>query len=178
MRRAARGDRLALRGLYERHAPRVMAVALRIVRIPSEAEDVVQETFFEVWRRAPEYDPARGSPQAWLFTICRTRAIDRLRSRLASARVLGSEADPLGLSSPVENAEWRQARERIDAALAQLPVEQRKVLELAYFEGLSQSEIADRTGEALGTVKTRVRLGMEKLAGLLTELASGPGGRA
>jgi RNA polymerase sigma-70 factor (ECF subfamily) len=181
--RTARGDRQALRGLYERHAARAMALALRVLQRASEAEDVVQETFFEVWRRAPEFDPARGSPLAWIFTICRTRAIDHLRSRLAGARVLGQrEADPLVSGSPAESAEQRQTRERIDAALTQLPAEQRRVLELAYFEGLSQSEIASRTGEPLGTVKTRVRLGMEKLAGLLSELAessiAGRGGRA
>jgi RNA polymerase sigma-70 factor, ECF subfamily len=181
--RTARGDRQALRGLYERHASRAMALALRVLQRASEAEDVVQETFFEVWRRAPEFDPARGSPLAWIFTICRTRAIDHLRSRLAGARVLTQqEADPLVTGSPAESAEQRQARERIEAALMQLPAEQRRVLELAYFEGLSQSEIAGRTGEPLGTVKTRVRLGMEKLAGLLSELAdtsiAGRGGRA
>jgi RNA polymerase sigma-70 factor, ECF subfamily len=183
VRRAASGDRLALRSLYERHASRVMTVALRVLRLASEAEDVVQETFFEVWRRAPEFDPARGSPQAWILTICRTRAIDRLRSRAAGSRVLNQqEIDPQVVRSPAESAEQGQARERIDVALAQLPAEQRQVLELAYFEGLSQSEIASRTGEPLGTVKTRVRLGMEKLAGLLAELAAasivGSGGRS
>jgi RNA polymerase sigma-70 factor (ECF subfamily) len=171
IRRAARGDHQALHGLYERHAARAMALALRVLHQPTEAEEVVQESFFEVWRRAPEYDPVRGSPQAWIFTICRTRAIDRLRSRAAGARVLSQQdADANVASSPVEGAEQRQARERIDAALSQLPAEQRRVLELAYFEGLSQSEIAGRTGEPLGTVKTRVRLGMEKLASLLSEL--------
>jgi RNA polymerase sigma-70 factor (ECF subfamily) len=180
--RASRGDRQALQALYERYASKAMAVALRVLRLTSEAEEVVQETFLEVWRRAPEFDPARGSPQAWLLTICRTRAIDRLRSRVASARVLNQpEGGGLSAPSPSEGAERRQTRERIDAALARLPPEQRRVLELAYFEGLSQSEIAERTGEALGTVKTRVRLGMEKLASLLAELAevsiSGPGGK-
>jgi RNA polymerase sigma-70 factor (ECF subfamily) len=171
LRQVAEGERQALRWLYERYAPRAMAVAMRVLHLSGDAEEVVQETFVDVWRRAGEYEPARGSPQAWIATICRTRAIDRLRARAAGERVLKQlEAGPPEGPSPAEAAERRQVRERIAAALAQLPPEQRKVLELAYFEGLSQSEIAGRTGEPLGTVKTRVRLGMEKLALFLTEL--------
>jgi RNA polymerase sigma-70 factor, ECF subfamily len=186
IRQVAEGERQALRYLYDRYAARAMAVAVRILRTSGEAEEVVQETFVEIWRRAGEFEAARGSPQAWILTICRTRAIDKLRARAASERVLTRlEVDaPNGLS-PAEAAEQRQLRGQIDAALAQLPPEQRKVLELCYFEGLSQSEVASRTGEPLGTVKTRVRLGMEKLALLLAELkvtlgaqrGNGPGGR-
>jgi RNA polymerase sigma-70 factor (ECF subfamily) len=177
IRQVAEGERQALRWVYDRYAARCMAVALRILRSSSEAEEVVQETFVDVWRRAPEYEAARGSPQAWIATICRTRAIDRLRSRAANARVITQlQIDPPVGPSPVEAAERRQIREQIESALSRLPPEQRKVLELAYFEGLSQSEIASRTGEALGTVKTRVRLGMEKLAVLLAEVKESLGG--
>jgi RNA polymerase sigma-70 factor (ECF subfamily) len=171
LRRAARGEAEALRSLYERYSPIVFAVALRIVTNRSESEEVVQDTFLEVWRRAAEYDPRRGSPVAWIVTIGRTRAIDRLRARAAQDRMLAqADVAPASASSPAELTEGRQARERVQAALAELPAEQRRVLELAYFEGLSQSEIAKKTGDALGTVKTRVRLGMEKLSATLAEL--------
>ena len=144
---------------------------LRIVTNRTESEEVVQDTFLEVWRRAAEYDPRRGSPIAWIVTIGRTRAIDRLRARGAQERMLAqADAAPTSARSPAELTEGREARERVQAALAELPAEQRRVLELAYFEGLSQSEIAKKTGDALGTVKTRVRLGMEKLSATLAEL--------
>jgi RNA polymerase sigma-70 factor (ECF subfamily) len=105
-----------------------------------------------------------------MVTIARTRAIDRLRARASQDRTLAQSVAPSSAFSPAELAEGRQARERVQAALADLPAEQRRVLELAYFEGLSQSEIAKKTGDALGTVKTRVRLGMEKLSATLVEL--------
>ncbi len=171
LRRAGRGEAEALHGLYERYAPIVFAVALRIVTNRTESEEVVQDTFLEVWRRAAEYDPRRGSPIAWIVTIGRTRAIDRLRARGAQDRMLAQvDAAPASVRSPAELTEGREARERVQAALDELPAEQRRVLELAYFEGLSQSEIAKKTGDALGTVKTRVRLGMEKLSATLAEL--------
>jgi RNA polymerase sigma-70 factor (ECF subfamily) len=170
LRRAARGEAEALRSLYERYSPTIFAVALRILTNRSESEEVVQDTFLEVWRRAGEYDPRRGSPIAWMVTIARTRAIDRLRARASQDRTLAQSVAPSSAFSPAELAEGRQARERVQAALADLPAEQRRVLELAYFEGLSQSEIAKKTGDALGTVKTRVRLGMEKLSATLVEL--------
>lgn len=173
LRRVGRGEAEALRALYETQGPRLFAVALRVVRARADAEEVVQETFLEVWRRARDYDAGRGSPLAWMVTICRTRAIDRLRARGSQERIaqLALATPPPGASaSPSDAAEVGQLQARVQVALRDLPAEQRRVLELAYFEGLSQSEIAKETGDALGTVKTRVRLGMEKLAGLLPEL--------
>jgi len=171
LRQAGRGEAEALRGLYERYAPTIFAVALRILTNRSEAEDIVQETFLEVWRRAKEYDPRRGSPIAWMITIGRTRAIDRLRARASQDRTLAqSEVAQPQVFLPPDATEGREIRERVQAAMAGLPAEQRRVLELAYFEGLSQSEIAQKTGDALGTVKTRVRLGMEKLSAMLSEI--------
>jgi RNA polymerase sigma-70 factor (ECF subfamily) len=171
LRRAARGEAEALRGLYERYAPIVFAVGLRILANRNESEEVVQDTFLEVWRRAGEYDPRRGSPIAWVITIARTRAIDRLRARASQERMLvKTDSSPPPSASPADLNEDRELRERVQAALVGLPAEQRRVLELAYFEGLSQSEIAKKTGEALGTVKTRVRLGMEKLSAILAEV--------
>jgi RNA polymerase sigma-70 factor (ECF subfamily) len=166
----ARGDARALRSLYERHAGRVKAVALRVLASAPEAEEIVQETFVEVWRRSSQYDRGRGAVRAWIVTIARSRAIDRLRSRGAGERTvagLAREDRPTGGPSPLEDVEQRIERERVARALAELPDPQRRVIELAYFEGKTQREIAEVTGEPLGTIKTRVRLAMEKLAGLL-----------
>jgi RNA polymerase sigma-70 factor (ECF subfamily) len=170
--RVARGDSAALRTLYERHAARAMAVALRVLGARTESEEIVQETFVEIWKRAREFDVTRGSAASWISTIARSRAIDRVRARGASARTLSAiavEPPPAAAASPLEDVEQRLQRERISSALGELPVEQRRTIELAYFEGFSYREIAERTGEALGTVKTRARLGMEKLAILLGE---------
>jgi RNA polymerase sigma-70 factor (ECF subfamily) len=171
IRRVAGGDSRALRQLYDRCAPLALALALRIVRSRSEAEDVVQEAFLEAWKRAGSFDARRGSALSWVLAISRSRALDRLRARGSADRAAQEfareEAAPVQL--PIESAEQRQERERIQAALAALPQEQRAILELAYFEGLTQSEIAARTGDPLGTVKTRCRLALEKLAGLLGE---------
>ena len=147
-----------------------MAIALRVLKDRTEAEDVVQETFLEIWKRAAEFDANRGGADAWIVTIARSRAIDRLRSRDSAARAATASATPAPLpraAPPLELAEERQNRERIAAALATLPSEQRAAIELAYFEGLTQREISERTGDPLGTVKTRVRLAIEKLAAIL-----------
>ena len=170
--RVIEGDSAALRTIYDRCSPRVFGVSLRILGTRPDAEEVLQETFLEVWKRAREYNPSRGSVEGWVVTIARSRSIDRLRSRGAAAQL--SAADPssamsMGAPAPLEVAERRTDSERVEVALKALPPEQRRVLELAYFEGLSQSEIATRLGDPLGTVKTRVRLGMQKLAGLLAE---------
>ncbi|MHB8419302.1 MAG: RNA polymerase sigma factor [Myxococcales bacterium] len=172
VRRVADGDSWALRALYDRYAPRLMALALRCLNTRGDAEEIVQETFVEAWRRAREFDPIRGSPGAWLTTIARTRSIDRLRSRAVAGRVRAASAaePPEPPEGPGEEAARRQAAARVRAALETLPVEQREALELAYFEGLSHSEIAGRTRQPLGTVKTRVRLGMEKLLARLSDL--------
>lgn len=165
--RVARGDSRALQALYDRYGARALGLAIRILGAQSEAEEIVQEVFLEVWRRAAQYDVSRGSAVAWICTIARTRAIDRLRARGAAARTQAAlKAEPTSDPgpSPLEDVEQRAARDQINAALATLPAEQRRPIELAFFEGLSYSEIASRTDEPLGTIKTRVRLGMEKLA--------------
>jgi RNA polymerase sigma-70 factor (ECF subfamily) len=168
--RAGRGDADALEALYRRHGPRAMGVALRVLRERSDAEEVLQETFVEVWRRAREYSPSRGTVEAWLLTITRTRAIDRLRSRAARGRMVEARsAEPADSGPKLPDALSAAAQDaaRVQVALATLPAEQRLALELAYWEGLSQTEIAERTGQPLGTVKTRVRLALLKLAALL-----------
>lgn len=170
--RIARGDQAALKSLYERCSGRAYAIALRILRWKAEAEEVLQETFLHVWNRAREYDGTRGGPEAWIVTIARSRAIDRLRSSGVAARAVESQRSelagpPVSGPLPLEAAEARQNREHVEGALKELPPEQRAVVELAYFEGLTQREIAERTGDPLGTVKTRVRLALTKLASLL-----------
>jgi RNA polymerase sigma-70 factor (ECF subfamily) len=168
--RVARGEQRALKVLYDRWGSRALAVAHRVLASTSEAEEVVQEAFVEVWKRAAQYDVERGVVRAWIMTIVRSRAIDRLRARGAVDRTvqgLEREAPPPPAPSPLEDAEARAERERVAAALAALPEAQRQVIELAYYEGITQREIAERTGEPLGTVKTRVRLALEKLGAIL-----------
>jgi RNA polymerase sigma-70 factor, ECF subfamily len=172
--RVAKGDVAALQTIYERHAPRAVAIAYRILRDRSEAEDVVQETFLELWRRSSQFDAARGGAIAWVVTIARSRAIDRLRASGTAGRTIasanaGEGLVPLALPLPSDEAEQRRDVARVATALSALPDAQRETIELAYFEGLSQSEIAERTGTPLGTVKMRVKLAMAKLAALLKE---------
>jgi RNA polymerase sigma-70 factor (ECF subfamily) len=129
---------------------------IRVVRNRSDAEEVLQEVFLQAWRSAPHYDPSRGSPEAWLIMMARSRAIDAVRAaRRAPDR---PEAEP-----PPEIAGAVEARALVTAALQDLTSPQREVLELAFYEGLSQTEIATRTGAPLGTVKTRTRMALERL---------------
>jgi RNA polymerase sigma-70 factor (ECF subfamily) len=168
IRRIAQGDADALRGLYEGTSRYVYGLAFRIVQDPGAAEEVTLDVYTQVWKRAADYDAARGTPSAWLLTIVRTRAIDRLRS---SSRKVISLQEPLETAdripdsspSPEESSVMDARRRMVQSALAELPPEQREAVELAYFYGLSQSEIAARTGQPLGTVKTRLRLSMMRL---------------
>ncbi len=151
-------------------------MVLRVLGSRADAEEVLQETFLEVWRRAREFDPSRGGVETWVTTIARTRAIDRRRAMGTVARIaedVTHQPPPTSATpvSPAEAASQGQDRARVAAAMRELPPEQRAVVELAYFEGLSQREIAERTGDPLGTVKTRARLALEKLAALLRDSA-------
>ena len=164
--RLAAGDRDAVAELYDRHAARVMGLALRIVRNSSDAEDVVQEVFSQAWRTAPNYQPARGTVAGWLLMMARTRAIDRLRSRQSRRDAVdGPELDglPADVAPVSEQLIASQQTARVREAMMTLPVEQRTALELAYFEGLTQTEIAERTQTPLGTVKTRIRTALTSL---------------
>jgi len=160
-----------LRALYDTCSRRVMAVALHLLRDRAEAEDVVQETFLELWRRTSAYDSARGGRENWAVLIARSRALDRLRARASAARAEERAAADSPDPSPVpfDLAHETEQGAQVRRALASLPVEQRQVIELAFFAGLTHTEIATRTSEPLGTVKTRVRLAMEKLAARLAE---------
>lgn len=164
--RLAAGDRDAVAELYDRHAARVMGLAVRIVRNSSDAEDVVQEVFSQAWRTAPNYQPTRGTVAGWLLMMARTRAIDRLRSRQTRRDAIdGPDPDALAADgAPVpEQLIATQEASRVREAMLALPAEQRTAIELAYFEGLTQTEIAERTQTPLGTVKTRIRAALTSL---------------
>jgi len=174
LQQVALGNSAAMRTLYERCAGRAWSVTLRILGSRPDAEEVLQEAFLEVWRRAREFDPARGGLETWVMTIARTRAIDRKRALGTVARVaeeVATQPPPVSATpvNPSESAEQGQEQVRVAAAMRALPPEQRQVVELAYFEGLSQREISERTGDPLGTVKTRARLALEKLTDLLRQ---------
>jgi RNA polymerase sigma-70 factor, ECF subfamily len=161
----------ALADLYDRHAPTLLALARRILGASSDAEEVLQEVFLHVWNHPGRYDAGRSSVSTWLVLITRSRAIDRLRNRKVVARVheAAHQEDPAGHASPegVESVFFRERRERVKSELDRLPPEQRQVLEMAFYEGLSQSEIAERGALPLGTVKTRTLLAMKKLRSAL-----------
>jgi RNA polymerase sigma-70 factor, ECF subfamily len=166
----AKQDRDAFSQLYDRFSTLVFTLAMRMLKARSDAEDLLQEVFVQVWRQAQNYSAERGSPEAWIVNIARSRAIDKIRSirRMQKSFVLTD--DPARAESP-ENVESSsvesETRLAMNSALANLPDMQRKVLELAYFDGLTQSEIADRLAEPLGTVKTRMRSGIQKLREIL-----------
>ncbi len=163
--RVARGDRQAFLALYDRYAARVHGLVLRMLGESMAAEEVTQDTFLKLWTRAGTYSPHKGSLLAWLMTIARRTALDRIR--LENRRPeFSSPVDPEDiwptLSDPQSDgaeARWRALR----FAVLALPAEQRQVIELAYYHGMSQSQMAEYLDVPLGTVKTRLRLGMEKL---------------
>jgi RNA polymerase sigma-70 factor (ECF subfamily) len=155
----AAGDRKALAALYERHAPLLLGLALRIVRDRREAEDLLHDVFLEAWRSARDFDPKRGRVRTWLAIRMRSRALDLQKS----ARVSRSSGDD-GLDVIVDEAERASPdHARVRSALAALGPDQRKVLELAYFEGLSCTEIAERVAIPVGTVKSRLAAGLARL---------------
>lgn len=165
----ARGDEAALASLYDRYRVILFGLLVRILNIREEAEDVLQDVFLQVWRRAGDFDEQRGRPFTWLVTLARSRAIDRLRLLAARQRVAESAAQTTNeeVSDAATDTLHSEQREIVRRALAELPEEQKRTLLLAYFEGLTQTEIASRLGAPLGTVKTRMRSGMLKLRELL-----------
>jgi len=171
----AAANRDAFSQFYDRFSPIVYALALRMLKAQSDAEDLLQEVFLQVWRQAAAYDAERGSPEAWLINIARSRAIDKLRSirRREKSFVLTEDPAASESSADVEmSVEESETKLIMNSALASLPAAQRRVLELAYFDGLSQSEIAARLAEPLGTVKTRMRAAIQRLRGMLGSRAA------
>jgi RNA polymerase sigma-70 factor, ECF subfamily len=165
--RMADGDETALASLYDLWGERVHTVAFWILKDQDEAEDVVEETFWQVWRSVGQFNQARASASTWLLMIARSRALDRLRAQrrraertTAAAGTLIEELDE-SARAPAQ-ADVPEAA-KLSAALEALPPEQRQALELAYFRGLTHAEIAEHTAQPLGTIKTRIRLAMQKL---------------
>jgi RNA polymerase sigma-70 factor (ECF subfamily) len=167
VRRMAAGDREAFGAFYDRYAPLVYPLIVRIVRDRSDAADVLQDVFWEAWQGASAYDPTRGTPEAWMITRARTRAIDRVRALRRRAETFVPPVDEGQAAAPAEAggdaAERAEDRGVILTALDALPPAQREAIELAYYAGLTQTEIAQRLKQPLGTVKTRIRLGLERL---------------
>ncbi len=171
----AGGHESALAQLYDETSPRVFGLAMRILRDPDTAEEATLETYSRVWSHASTYDPARASPMAWILTIARSKSIDLLRSRTRRGEKHRALEAMASLEEPAPNPEavTMQAErcEQVQAALASLPREQRVAIETAYFAGLSHSEVAAALGEPLGTVKSRIRLGLSSLRLALAEVA-------
>ena len=179
--RLAAGDTAALSLLYDRYAGAVYSLVARIVGDRQVAEDLLQEVFVRVWQRAGTFQGARGKPLTWVLGIAHNLAIDEVRRRRRrpleaddrdeEGQLIALQALPSVDSDPSDLAWERLRREQIVAALAQLPEAQRILIELAYFEGYTQSQLAARLGEPLGTIKTRMRLAAQKLRELLRDLA-------
>ena len=177
IKRVADGDQSALTTLYDSTSRLVFGLILRVVTDRSSAEEVLLDVYTQVWRQASTYDTKRGAPLAWLMTIARTRGIDRLRSGKHEHQHKES-LDAIGevgatTASPETETVSAERRELVRSALEKLSAEQREVIELAYYSGLSHSEIALRLGQPLGTVKTRTRLGMMKLRDMLRPMLEG-----
>ncbi len=174
MARIAQGDEVAFGALYDRFSPGLYSFVLRMVRDEKEAEDVLQEGFAHIWRRAATYDPARSSPFTWAVMILRNKAIDRLRVRRRIDRTLEKatvefshfpEAD----ESSAQEAERRDEGTLVRSALTQIPAEQKQAVELAFFGGFTHEQIAEKLGAPLGTIKARIRRGLLKLRDYLKE---------
>lgn len=169
MAQVADGDQRAFAGLYDRLAPAIFGVARRVLRDPAQAEEVTQEVFVEIWKQATRFDLERGSVRTWAVTIAHRRAVDRVRSEQAHRTrqlrdsTTGAPSDPTPEDTAVESEERRRAL----AALAELSDVQREALELAFYDGLTHVQIADRLGIALGTVKTRIRDGLIRLRAVM-----------
>lgn len=178
MTRMAQQDTDALAALYDRWSPSVRGLVLRIVGESADSDEVVEEVFWQCWQQADRFDVARGRVAVWILTIARSRALDRLRARKRRGgevpdtfRDGSSRVAQLPASRPsLDPGEFADQRERVSLALTALPDEQRETVELAYFSGLSQSEIAERLAVPLGTVKTRTRLAFGKLRESLATL--------
>ena len=171
--RIGRGDEEAFRGLFGRYAPSAMALARRVARQPFLAEEIVQEAFLAVWRNPSGYDQQRGSVRAWLMGMVHHRAVDAVRREESQRRRVEESmvSDPVVSPDPADDVADRvdlpEERKAVLAALDGLPAEQREVIELMYFGGLSQSTISARLGLPLGTVKSRTLLGMRRLRGAI-----------
>jgi RNA polymerase sigma-70 factor (ECF subfamily) len=173
LRRIQAQDQQALGLLYDQLAPLVHTLILRILGDPTDAEDVLLETFWQIWHGAASYDPLRGTVEGWVITLARSRALDHLRANkrhVLTATALPSmqsSCQPSPATTPEDCMLQDERARAVSVALATLPAEQRLVLELAYYHGLSQTEMAQRLAQPLGTIKTRVRAGLQRLRQVL-----------
>ena len=173
MERVVKGDQEAFQALYDRHSPILLGLIFKIVGNRQTAEEILQETFWKVWNKSESYDPTKASFRTWLFSIARRGAIDSHRRASARPTLQGDEMaeDVLNKteseSSVSDSVFGNQRRQAIRQALGQLSAEQREVIELAYFNGLTRREIASHKGIPLGTVHTRARLALQKLENVL-----------
>jgi RNA polymerase sigma-70 factor, ECF subfamily len=170
MHRLAGGDREAMVTLFDRHASGVLGLLLRMMRQRAEAEELLQEVFFQAWQDAGRYRPEVSAPRTWLLMLARSRALDRLRSTGARrrrevevARQARFDGHPVEAPRGYERLQEEERRRRVATALGTLPEAQRSAIELAFFAGLTHCEVAERLREPLGTVKSRILLGMRKL---------------
>jgi RNA polymerase sigma-70 factor (ECF subfamily) len=181
----AEGDADALAVLYDRHGTTVFSLCLRMLRDADDAEELLEDVFWQLWRRADQVDPTRGSALAYLLTLTRSRAIDRLRARERRVRLRSEVPDPLlgesllgasaSAGSPLQETLALERRARLRIALADLPAPQREAVELSFLEGLSHPEISSRLGEPLGTIKTRIRSGLLRMRDSLRDASGGTG---
>jgi RNA polymerase sigma factor (sigma-70 family) len=165
--RIAQQDQSALSALYDRYARVIYSIAYKSLGSVEESEEVVLDVFGQVWRAADRYDAQKARVDTWLLMMARSRVLDRLRarqrlSRKADAMVEAVQTQPPS-PDPIEDAVISERRTQVLAALEQIPIEQRQMIEMAYYQGLSHREISQQTGISLGTVKTRIRLGLNKL---------------
>ena len=168
--RVGKGDQQAFSQLYDHSSTLLFTLAVRILGNHEEAAELLQDVYLEVWRKVSRYDVGRGTPIAWLVTLTKSRAIDRLRAR-ASRGYQATNSQEVGIvsqvadhgPSPSETQADQELRTAVGTAVAGLPIAQQQAIELAYYEGLSHTEIASRLNQPLGTVKTRIKLGMSKL---------------
>jgi RNA polymerase sigma-70 factor (ECF subfamily) len=173
IRRIGAGDQRGFSAFYDRFSGLIYSTALRVLSDPEDAEDVAQEVFFMLWEKAPMYDPSRGKPLTWVITMTRNRAIDRLRAQMRRARLMeeaqeeSEKDDPAGELPSFDRIESAEEKEILRSAVLKLNQEQREAIEMAYFNGLTQQEIAVQLQEPLGTVKARIRRGIVRLRKLI-----------
>lgn len=171
--RISQGDQAALSALYDRYAKIIYAFAFKSLRSVEESEEVVMDVFAQVWRIGDRYDAQKGRVDTWLFTIVRSRILDRVRKLQRTQGATTFSIDAVEIQPQADSVDLfeeafiAERRSRMMAAMKTLPDEQRLVIELAYYQGLSHSQIAAQTGISLGTVKTRIRLGLNKLKSIL-----------
>jgi RNA polymerase sigma-70 factor (ECF subfamily) len=176
VRRMAQGHQDALAELYDGTSAMVNGLLLRILAHPQDAEEVLLDVYMKAWKYAASYTEKRGSVQSWLLIMARNAAIDRIRQRNAQPNTLALEQDGLAEpaaneATPEQSSVLRERRRRVLAVMRELPPDQRQAVELAFFAGLTHAELAARLGEPLGTIKSRIRMGLARLRGLLEEPA-------